>query len=337
MQGRLAQLGGPPEPGMLNTRREVGHGRLAWQQRPGASADLGALRVQKLEGDRQGILAGEAFNLGLEGDQGQVLLLVDLLGDKMHPGQDGPTLANEPDRAPDADRGQIGTEIPAIAKLCLAHQCPPISSQPRHLVQQRQAPGGRSQALNAVMRTVEAKDQRIRASRAELAGHVKNGLAEHIGRAAQFLAIEPDGREGIQALKDQLETLIGLERRRLGRGKFEAIPPFAVAYPGAGQFILVIKGVLNATRCGQCLVDIARRRNVNPLIIHDEALGKHSQGSPFSWRKIFKLPVIEHCSLLLHRCLLLRAGMPLPSERTASCAQELNRLSTGQHSSTSLT
>src|SRR5258708_5798227 len=148
-------------------------------------------------------------------------------------------------RAPHAYGREVRTKIPSITELRLAHQCPPIPSQRRNLVQHRQAPGGRSQVLNAILRTVEAEDQRIRASHADLAGHVKNGLAEHIGRVAQFLAIEPDGREGIQALKNQVETLISLERRRRGRGKCEAIPPFALTYPGAGQFILVIKGVLN--------------------------------------------------------------------------------------------
>jgi hypothetical protein len=85
--------------------------------------------------------------------------------------------------------------------------------------------------------------------------NVEDGLMEHIGVPSDLLAVQVDGGEGVEAVEDEAQPLVGLEWF-VGSVEAHAIPPLAVLDPDAPIFVTVVERILDAPRLKQSPVDV---------------------------------------------------------------------------------
>jgi hypothetical protein len=88
---------------------------------------------------------------------------------------------------------------------------------------------------------VEAQGERVVLSGTYAPVHVEDRLPEHVPVSPQLLAVESDRRGGVQAVADEEQPLVGLERfRRAVEG--EVVSPPAPFHPGALPLVAVVEG-----------------------------------------------------------------------------------------------
>ncbi len=90
-------------------------------------------------------------------------------------------------------------------------------------------------------------------------------------------------------MQDEREAFIGREFRRF---ECRALPPFAIAHPGAGGLILIREGIGQATGLVQRDVNVARRVDVDP-VLRAFRIGKGLRLRASAWIKIGQPPAIE--------------------------------------------
>jgi len=96
--------------------------------------------------------------------------------------------------------------------------------------------------------------------------YVEDGLAEHIGVVSEFLAVQVDGGEGVDAVEDETQTLVE------SRGDFraiegDAVPPLSILDPGAFLFVTVVERVLDAPSGEKCGVNVAWHGDGDPAFL----------------------------------------------------------------------
>jgi hypothetical protein len=115
---------------------------------------------------------------------------------------------------------------------------------------------------DVVERAVEEKDEGVFPWTYEIS-NVEDGLAEHVGVTSEFLAVQSDGGEGIEALEDEAQPFAGSERF-LGTVEGHAVPPLAVFDPGALLFVAVVEGIFNASGGDEGRMNVSGNVRVEP-------------------------------------------------------------------------
>jgi len=141
-------------------------------------------------------------------------------------------------------------------------------------------------------RRVEAHGQRVRRAVAQRSADVEGGGTEHVAVAADRLAVEVDGGEGVHAVKDQAVALAG---RGWGRGavEAEAVPPLLFLHPADGVLVAVVEGILDPASGEDGAVHVAGDGHIDPIGVV-EAGGMDTGGQPGAGIKVVQLPEVEH-------------------------------------------
>src|SRR5829696_2329474 len=177
--------------------------------------------------------------------------------------------------------GSLGPPVPPKAELRFAYEDP--LGVPSPLV---------GVLLSDVVEwTVEAYGYGVLPRAYELT-NVEDGLAEHVVVAAKLFAVQVDCGEGVEAVEDEAQPLVGPERF-VGTMETHAIPPLAVLDPATFLFVSVVERILDAPCVQQSPVHVPWYGDGDPGLLI-EAFLESPGPDPLTRSKVFEPCATEH-------------------------------------------
>jgi hypothetical protein len=138
----------------------------------------------------------------------------------------------QPDGAPDAGAGEVGTPVPAEAAGRLADRVVRVVDHVRAGAQdQAHGVGVPDRRRERHRESVGARPQAV--------AHVDAVCAVHVGRRGHRLAVQLDSRHGVQALEDEVYSVVGAGRPVDDR----LVPPVGQPDPGQATLVVVQVGI----------------------------------------------------------------------------------------------
>jgi hypothetical protein len=111
---------------------------------------------------------------------------------------------------------------------------------------------------------IEAQGQCVYLICADEFAYIENGFAEHVGMHPEFFSVEPDGSVRVQTVKNEQQSLVGLQRFLI-EIKLKSVPPLPLFHPGAFQLIAVVERVGDAIIIDQGAMNISGDSDVDPI------------------------------------------------------------------------